>query len=113
MKFVVSARTQADLDSLHQMIESEQPPANRIKARLVDWVQFFHTEQHPLCAAFDLVYTQQQAADQTWQRIKNKQAQIAAAALAFFGNYHQCTHGVDKEPINVTCTGETIRAGGF
>lgn len=111
IKFWVSAKTQADLDQLHTSIESDLPPPNRIKGRLTDWLQYSQPPVHLFCATFDLVFTRIQDADAFWQKIVNKQAQIAAAVLAFRANYHQCTHGIDPEPVIVPCVGQDLRLG--
>lgn len=110
-KFWVSAKTQADLDQLHTAIEGDLPPKNRIKGRLTDWFQWEGLPGHPFCATFDLVYTTVADADAFWQKIVNKQAQIGAACLAFRANYHQCTHGVDTDPVITTCVGQNLRLG--
>lgn len=111
MKFWVSCRTQADLDFVRQSVEGDLPAANRIKGRLADWVDHSAPPLHPFAAVFDLVFTRQIDADQMWTKIQNKQAQIAARVIAFRANYHQCTHGIDREPIVTSCVGQDIRAG--
>ena len=111
IKFWVSAKSQADLDQLHTSIESDLPPANRIKGRIHDWTQWASPPTHLFCATFDLVFTRIVDADAFWQKILNKQAQITAAIIGFRANYHQCTHGIDPEPVITTCVGQDIRLG--
>lgn len=114
MKFWVSCRTQADLDFVRQAVEGELPGANRIKGRLADWVDHSAPPTHPFAAVFDLVYTRQQDADSTWARIVQKQGQIVSRVIAFKANYHQCTHGIDREPVITTCdTSQEIHIGAF
>ena len=111
MKFWVSCATQADLDFVRQSVEGDLPGANRIKARLSDWVDSSAPPRHPFAAIFDLVFTRQQDADTTWTKIQNKQATIAARTIGFRANYHHCTHGVDVEPVITPCVGQDIRSG--
>lgn len=114
MKFWVSCRTQADLDQVRAAVEGELPGANRIKGRLADWVDASLPPQHPFAAVFDLVFTRQQDADQTWARLVNKQNQIVSLVIGFRANYHHCTHGIDKEPVPTICsTANEIHLGAF
>lgn len=113
MKFWVSCQTQADLDFIRASVEGDLPGANRIKGRLADWVDNSQPPLHPFAAVFDLVFTRQQDADSMWTKIVNKQAQIAARVIGFRANYHQCTHGIDREPVATTCVGQDIHLGTF
>ena len=112
-KFWVSCATQADLDFVRSAVEGELPGANRIKGRLNDWGDA-SGPGHPFAAVFDLVYTRQVDADATWARIVQKQGQLVGRVIGFRANYHQCTHGIDREPVPTTCdTSQEIHIGAF
>ena len=111
IKFWVWAKSQADLDQLHTAFESDLPAATRIKGRIHDWLQFSDPPLHIFCATFDLVFTRIQDADALFVKIQNRSAQITAAVNGFRCNYHQCTHGIDPEPVITPCVGQNLRLG--